>query len=193
MDFSFPELIGLEYPGRVENADNMLKTLGGLNNISKVVNSEFAAILSSYTQIKTNCLHFHSQICNMDKKRLELNFRPDDVFSKPISGELKPTSGLLLKVTKRRRKMPPSVNSNEPANAGLDSHTPLSPASASADDEEPQVEIAGVVRQMFKFDGLCDFQYLAMAKHPASNKTEFIYDAIMPTSLVSLEWLTYVL
>lgn len=37
MDLNYPDLVGLEYPGRVENVDNMLKTLGGVNNISKVV------------------------------------------------------------------------------------------------------------------------------------------------------------
>lgn len=37
MELNSAELIGLEYPGRVENVDNMLKTLGGLNTISKVV------------------------------------------------------------------------------------------------------------------------------------------------------------
>lgn len=31
------ELIAMEYPGRVLNIDNMIKSLGGLANISKVV------------------------------------------------------------------------------------------------------------------------------------------------------------
>lgn len=153
----------------------------------------------------------------MDKKRLDLNFRPDDVFSKPISGELKPTSGLLLKVIRRRRKVPPvppsvrltstsmetdaSVETEQDPATNTKSSTVTEAtnsgpteiaqaASSSAEDEEPHVEIVGVVRQMFKFEGLCDFQYLAMAKHPASNKTEFIYDEIMPNALVSLDWLT---
>lgn len=37
MEIEDRDLIGVEYPGRVENIDNMVKTLGGLNNISKVV------------------------------------------------------------------------------------------------------------------------------------------------------------
>lgn len=32
------DLLCVEYPGRVENADNAVRTLGGLTNISKVVN-----------------------------------------------------------------------------------------------------------------------------------------------------------
>lgn len=31
------ELIAMEYPGRVLNVDNMIRSLGGLTNISKVV------------------------------------------------------------------------------------------------------------------------------------------------------------
>lgn len=30
------KLVAIEYPGLVENKDNMIKTLGGLSNISKV-------------------------------------------------------------------------------------------------------------------------------------------------------------
>lgn len=124
----------------------------------------------------------------MDKKRLDLSFRPDDVFAKPITGELKPTSGLLLKVTKRRRKVISTPSkADEPV---ASTSTATEPSDTSEINEEPEVEIVGVVRQMFKFEGLCDFQYLAMAKHPSTKKTEFIYDDIMPKSLVSIDWLT---
>lgn len=37
MEFEDKDLVGVEYPGRVVNADNMIRTLGGLTNISKVV------------------------------------------------------------------------------------------------------------------------------------------------------------
>lgn len=167
-------LIGVEYPGRVENVDNMIRSLGGLTNISKVV-------------------------CNMDKKRLDLKFRPDDVYSKPIYGDLKSSSGLLIKVVKRRRKS----NVAGPSN--------------SDSIDEPTIEILGIVRSMFKFEGklhpihlsnmqvqqilfmfsffrfcgkgLCDYQYLPLAKHPTTNDTIFIYDEIMPKSVVSPDWL----
>lgn len=74
----------------------------------------------------------------MDKKRLDLRFRPDDVFSKPIYGDLKPASGLLLKVVYRRRRHDvPGPSTEEPEI-----------------DEEPQVEVVGVVRNMFKFESM---------------------------------------
>lgn len=37
MEIEDRNLVGVEYPGRVENVDNMVRTLGGLTNISKVV------------------------------------------------------------------------------------------------------------------------------------------------------------
>lgn len=72
----------------------------------------------------------------MDKKRLDLRFRPDDVFSKPIYGDLKPASGLLLKVVYRRRRR------DVPGPSTEDTQT----------DEEPQINVLGVVRSMFKFE-----------------------------------------
>lgn len=144
----------------------------------------------------------------MDKKRLDLRFRPNDVFSKPIYGDLKPASGLLLKVVYRRRR-----------------HDVPGPSTEDTQiDEEPQINVLGVVRSMFKFEskytqiniynwflnffflefysyfqmifffnflGLCDYQYLPIAKNPTTGKTEFIYDDIVPNRLLSPDWLTY--
>lgn len=73
----------------------------------------------------------------MDKKRLDLKFRPDDVFAKPTYGDLKPASGLLLKVSYRRRRRDIPGPSTEEAEQS----------------EEPKLQIMGVVRSMFKFDG----------------------------------------
>lgn len=73
----------------------------------------------------------------MDKKRLDLRFRPDDVFSKPIYGDLKPASGLLLKVVYRRRRRDVPGPSTEDVQAA----------------DEPQIQVLGAVRSMFKFEG----------------------------------------
>lgn len=73
----------------------------------------------------------------MDKKRLDLRYRPDNVFSKPIYGDLKPASGLLLKVVHRRRRRDVPGPSTE----------------QDDENEEPTIEVMGVVRSMFKFDG----------------------------------------
>lgn len=128
----------------------------------------------------------------MDKKRLDLKFRPDDVFSKPIYGDLKPSSGFLIKVIRRRRKR----------------HVP-GPSSTEYIGE-PTVEMVGAVRSMFKFEGLlfnfhlsltrqidnnnffagiCDYQYLPLGTHLGTNEAQFLYDDIMPNSLLSPDWL----
>lgn len=85
------------------------------------------------------------KVCNMDKKRLDLRFRPDDVFSKPIYGDLKPASGLLLKVVYRRRRHDVPGPSTEDTQS----------------DDEPQIDVLGVVRSMFKFEGEQETQMTA--------------------------------
>lgn len=141
----------------------------------------------------------------MDKKRLDLRFRPDDVFSKPIYGDLKPASGLLLKVVYRRRRR--------------DVPGPSTEDTQSID--EPEIEVLGAVRSMFKFEGkttkiwqifyylflnltshvdfycyisirfggLCDYQYLPIATKSSTDKAEFIYDEVVPNGLLSPDWL----
>lgn len=54
MEIEDRDLIGLEYPGRVENVDNMVKTIGGLTNLSKVVNN--------FEQHKQHIFHFKKQV-----------------------------------------------------------------------------------------------------------------------------------
>lgn len=99
---------------------------------------------------------------------MALNFRPDNIFSKPIFGDVKPTTGLLLKVRRRKKK----------------SNKPNAPA------EEPQVEIVGSVKSIVKFEGICDYQYLPLARDTETNETKFIYHDIVPTTLLTSEWLT---
>lgn len=135
----------------------------------------------------------------MDKRRLDLKFRPDDVFSKPIYGELKPASGMFVKITHKRRKSGCIRLNNSDQN-----------------DTEPTIEVLGIVKQMFKFEGcfesimtkltkfsyftlifdiilgICDYQYLPIATHLEIKSNEFIYEEIMPSSFLSPDWLTLV-
>lgn len=148
MEIEDRDLVGIEYPGRVVNVDNMVKTLGGLTNISKIVSVTSCQQIWFSSKMNIVCVwiycdilklqHLNLKVCNMDnKKRLDLKFRPDDVFSKPIYGDLKPASGLLLKVVFRRRR-----------------HDVPGPSTENNDaDDEPKIQVLGVVRSMFKFDG----------------------------------------
>lgn len=56
MDIEDRNLVGIEYPGRVENVDNMIKTIGGLTNFSKVVRIQFIGL---YTLIRLFKVHVH--------------------------------------------------------------------------------------------------------------------------------------
>lgn len=102
----------------------------------------------------------------MDKKRLDLRFRPDDVFSKPIYGDLKPASGLLLKVVFRRRRRDVPGPSTEDTQI----------------DEEPQINILGVVRSMFKFE----------STHTQMNTLEFFARILISENLFSFNFIRLV-
>lgn len=49
MEIEDRDLVGVEYPGRVLNPDKMVKTLGGLTNISKVVSRSTLVLASCET------------------------------------------------------------------------------------------------------------------------------------------------
>uniref|UniRef100_A0A182VUL0 Band 7 domain-containing protein n=1 Tax=Anopheles minimus TaxID=112268 RepID=A0A182VUL0_9DIPT len=118
------------YPGIVRNPDRMMETLGGIREISTTFGQE--------------------------KRRLELRFRPDCIYSKPAYGDGRPTTGLVLKVKVQRRKSQPdyrSINS---------------------------VRIMGCVRRCYNFDSLCDFQQLPAFRMPTSGKVECVYNEIVP-------------
>merc|ERR1719220_327061 len=83
-----PELVCIEYPGVVNSTDKMLETLGGLETIAQVLEEP--------------------------NRRLELRFRPDDVFCKPTCGEKHAGSSFLVKVKKKKLK-PGREATNKPA------------------------------------------------------------------------------
>ncbi|CAN7993076.1 unnamed protein product [Ixodes hexagonus] len=72
------KLVLVEYPGIVRNVDKMLRTLGGVDEISEA----------------------HSDPC----RRLELKFRPDDPYCKSAYANRFNASCLLLKVKRNRSK-----------------------------------------------------------------------------------------
>jgi general transcription factor 3C polypeptide 5 (transcription factor C subunit 1) len=117
----------VEYPGKVENVNKMIETLGGESNISEVMSEP--------------------------NRRMELRFRPRDPASKPTCGERKDSTSLLLKVTKLQNAK---------------GETKLVP------------EIIGPVQTTYKFEGLCDFQFLPMVRKDRDEKTdESKYESIL--------------
>ncbi|KAI9317592.1 RNA polymerase III transcription factor IIIC subunit-domain-containing protein [Dichotomocladium elegans] len=100
----------IEYPGRVKNVDRALETLGGEEALVSALNNSTKAV--------------------------ELRFRPKDPFSHPITSIIKPTSNILLKVTRRRKKNDPEDNGTIETN------------------------VVGIVNRICRFRGMSDYQYI---------------------------------
>lgn len=131
-------LVCIEYPGRVVNVDKMLNTLGGIRNIS-----------TAYCE---------------KNRRLELRFRPDDVFCKPACGDKHQVSAVVLKIKIKRRKTDNTVRT--------------------------KAKVVGKVNSAFRFSNLCDFQYLPMHAPPNDpTKMECIYKTLVPEGMAPLSWI----
>ncbi|KAJ3672405.1 hypothetical protein LUZ60_007126 [Juncus effusus] len=70
------ESFAIHYPGYPSSTSRAVQTLGGLSQIAKARSSGSGL--------------------------MELKFRPEDPFCHPVIGELKPTTGLLLKLNKKQ-------------------------------------------------------------------------------------------
>lgn len=94
-------------------------------------------------------------------RRLELRLRPEDPFCHCLCGNRLDSGNLLLRVRRRVRKSDPS-------------------------DVKIQMEILGVIGTTYKFQGLADFQCLAV--HPEDGTKMSLYDKILLTRPESQEF-----
>ncbi|KAF3702269.1 General transcription factor 3C polypeptide 5 [Channa argus] len=85
-------------------------------------------------------------------RRLEMRFRPQDPFCHSLYGNRFSSSNLLLKVRRRVRKTDPK-------------------------DVELQMDVVGVIGTTYKFQGLADFQCLAV--HSENGEDTSLYDKII--------------
>ncbi|XP_065080428.1 general transcription factor 3C polypeptide 5 [Ochlerotatus camptorhynchus] len=130
------ELVCIEYPGVVRNPDRMMASLGGAAELSMAICSE--------------------------KRRLEVRFRPESMYSKPAFGDRNNTTGLVLKVkTRRKRSQPNEV-------------------------EIRSLEIGGRVSMVFKFETMCDFQLLPAFRNQTTGVVDCLYDKMVPKGLTTL-------
>ncbi|GES74257.1 hypothetical protein RCL_jg4637.t1 [Rhizophagus clarus] len=81
---------------------------------------------------------------------MELRFRPDDPFCHPINGDVIPTSNLLLKVTRRKKKQNENVNYEE----------------EKANLKDVKFDILGIISKTCRFRGMSDYQYVPNMNHP---------------------------
>lgn len=94
-------------------------------------------------------------------RRLELRLRPQDPFCHSVCGNRLDSGNLLLRVRRRVKKSNPS-------------------------DVKIQMEILGIIGTTYKFQGLADFQCLAV--HPENGTKTSLYDKILLTRPESQEF-----
>lgn len=88
-------------------------------------------------------------------KRLELYFRPKDPYCHPVCANRFPASAMLLRVKRRSRRK-----------------------RLGEQDVQFEMEIMGIVTTVYKFQGMSDFQYLAMHSGPDGKQTS-MYDKVL--------------
>ncbi|XP_076025635.1 general transcription factor 3C polypeptide 5 [Genypterus blacodes] len=93
-----------------------------------------------------------TKIYSHPKRRLELRYRPHDPFSHSLCANRSPSSNLLLRVRRRVRKKDPR-------------------------DTQVHIDALGVIGTTYKFQGLADFQCLAV--HADGGKSSSLYDKIL--------------
>lgn len=124
-----------------------------------------------FAECKFVCVEYPAVVSNVDRmlesvggeqgmsktyadssRRLELRFRPQDPFCHFLCGNRCPSTNLLLRVRRRVRKGNPA-------------------------DVQINMEIMGVIGTTYKFQGMADFQYLAV--HSEDGNHTSLYDKII--------------
>ncbi|KAJ1818262.1 tau 95 subunit of transcription factor TFIIIC [Coemansia sp. RSA 2675] len=126
---SLPErtAFSIEYPGFVNNTDKAILTLGGAERVAR---------------------HATSGIDEMGP--LQLRFRYNDPSSHPINGQKVATDNLLIKVTKRTRRLKSATGEV------------VGPAEFVSED----AEVVAVIDKTARFRKLADFQYIVPKGDP---------------------------
>ncbi|XP_059049869.1 general transcription factor 3C polypeptide 5-like, partial [Achroia grisella] len=102
-----------------------------------------------------------------NKKRLGLCFQPDNPYVKKIYADAKPTAGVVIKVKVK------TTNKNNEIKKELVSAT-----------------IVGRVSKIFKFESMCDFQYLPVKENPGSSQGQCLLEKLLPTGLDEISFMS---
>ncbi|XP_006427925.2 uncharacterized protein LOC102610199 isoform X2 [Citrus sinensis] len=168
------EVFAVHYPGYSSSTSRAIQTLGGSEAILKARSS------------KSN--------------KLELRFRPEDPYSHPAFGEVRPCNNLLLKMSKKKTSQPcdgqsPKLSNqtfkhplhdaadvgNVPEIHQLESDSVVSRKEAEKQKSEDQVnlfaDIVARVSEAYHFDGMADYQHVVavhadVARRKKRNWTE---------------------
>jgi general transcription factor 3C polypeptide 5 (transcription factor C subunit 1) len=130
------KLMSVEFPGVIEDLENMMSMIGGLDSLERT---------------------FHKE------ERLQLRFRPEDVYAHAVHGDLIPVHQMMVKF---RRKLITYDDGSE--------------------EEITEPVIIGAIEQSYVFQSLCDFQYLPMKRidqssSPSNPSYVSIRDQLIPS------------
>ncbi|KAJ8286299.1 hypothetical protein GJAV_G00036870 [Gymnothorax javanicus] len=134
--------------------------------------SDTAAVVQPKQDCKLVCVEYPGRVINVDKmletlggeqtvsktyadptRRIELNYRPRDPYCHPLCANRFPSTSVLLRVRKRSRK-------------------------GDGTDVRYDMEMLGVIGTCYKFQGMADFQYLAVHTETDGSQTS-LYDKIL--------------
>ncbi|KAJ2488301.1 tau 95 subunit of transcription factor TFIIIC [Coemansia sp. RSA 2050] len=117
----------IEYPGFVNNTDNAILTLGGADRVAR-----------------------HATSGIDERGPVQLRFRYNDPSSHPINGQKVATDNLLIKVTKRTRRLKSATGE----------------VVGPAEFVSESVEVVAVIDKTARFRKLADFQYIVPKGDP---------------------------
>lgn len=103
-----------------------------------------------------------SEVFTTENKRLELRFHPENPYNKPANGDSHRTVGILFKVKIKKR--------------GIKEENQPNVASKSV----ASVTIIGHVSRVYRFNTLCDFQYLPIMKDPQTKDMKYVLNELLP-------------
>ncbi|XP_029126617.1 general transcription factor 3C polypeptide 5 isoform X5 [Cajanus cajan] len=128
-----PQGFLVHYPAYPSSISRAVDTLGGIQGILKARNSQ--------------------------PNKLELRFRPEDPYSHPAFGELRPTNNLLLKISKRK---PPNAHDAEAcSSSGVKNREQENqPESVRGQEGSLCADIVARVPEAYFFDGMADYQHV---------------------------------
>eukprot|EP01083_Nonionella_stella_P223594 796685_1 len=135
-----PNFTCIEYPGKINNIDNAMETLGGHQTIQQTFTkyNEFA---------RHNAIKSNNKNKNAPKEPyLELHLNPNGVFDHPLFGKIRSVKNcILIKKTKKIRK-------KKSRKRKLESTT--------------NIEVMGRITSLVTYDELCDFQVFSELQYP---------------------------
>ncbi|KAK8472102.1 hypothetical protein PHAVU_002G113100 [Phaseolus vulgaris] len=129
-----PQGFLVHYPAYPSSISRAVDTLGGIQGILKARSSQ--------------------------SNKLEFRFRPEDPYSHPAFGELRPTNTLLLKISKRKSRCVGDAEEASSSSGVKNGEQENQPESERKQEESLCADIVARVSDAYSFDGMADYQHV---------------------------------